>query len=96
MVNEDGQEAVEQAIKIAKQQGANKIFVIGGGEIYRLFLPEADTLELTLVEDSPQADAYFPDFLSSSEYEFKEVSRESLQAENLHYHYVRYEKAINA
>ena len=86
---------VNEAIEMAQFEQAKKLFVIGGGEIYSLFLPTADALELTLVEDSPQADAYFPDFLSSSEYEFKEVSRESLQAENLHYHYVRYEKTIN-
>lgn len=36
-------------------------FVIGGGEIYRAFLPYADILELTRVEGSFQADTFFPD-----------------------------------
>ncbi len=38
-------------------------FIIGGGSIYRQFLPLADRLYLTEVEDSfPDADTYFPSF----------------------------------
>jgi len=38
-------------------------FIIGGGSIYRAFLPFADRLYLTEVEDSfPDADTYFPSF----------------------------------
>ena len=38
-------------------------FIIGGGSIYRQFLPFADRLYLTEVEDSfPDADTYFPSF----------------------------------
>ena len=40
-------------------------FVIGGGEIYRLALPLATRLELTLVEQAvPGADAHFPDYIN--------------------------------
>lgn len=103
--------SVKQAIDIAgKESSASKkpstskdsldknIFVIGGGEIYSLFLAEADVLELTLVDDSPEADAFFPDFLRDTSTEsihssFKEVSRETNQTNDLRYHYVRYERA---
>lgn len=41
----------------------DRLFVIGGGELYSLALPMADTLHLTHVEvELPQADAWFPDF----------------------------------
>ena len=38
-----------------------EVFIIGGEEIYRQFLPLADRLHLTLVNDAAkEADAYFP------------------------------------
>lgn len=37
------------------------LFIIGGGEIYRAFLPYADVLELTRVDASFEADAFFPE-----------------------------------
>lgn len=36
------------------------IFVIGGGEIYSLFLPYADKLYLTTINSFFEADTYFP------------------------------------
>lgn len=37
------------------------IFVIGGGEIYKQFLPFADQLDITRVHNSFDADVYFPE-----------------------------------
>lgn len=48
-----------------------EVFVIGGGMIYKLALSYADKLYLTIVEDSPEADAFFPDYS-----EFKNVVSE--------------------
>ncbi len=44
--------------------GANEeeVFVIGGGEIYRLAMPGADRLYLTIVHASVEGDTYFPPF----------------------------------
>ena len=43
--------------------GADTMFVIGGAQIYRLFLPLADELYLTEAEaEAPDADAWFPAF----------------------------------
>lgn len=40
---------------------SEKVFIIGGGEIYRLFIPLADRLELTEIDDDPaDADTFFP------------------------------------
>ena len=53
--------------------GAERIFVIGGSEIYDLFLDCAYRLELTEVDDTPvQVDVWFPDF---DEYGYIESSR---------------------
>jgi dihydrofolate reductase len=39
-----------------------QIFIIGGGQIYDLALPYTDTLHLTVVDDEPKADVFFPPF----------------------------------
>lgn len=54
----------EQALEIARSQAGpdGEICVIGGGQIYAMFLDLADRLELTRVEASPAGDAYFPEW----------------------------------
>lgn len=39
-----------------------EVMVIGGGEIYRQLLPQADVLELTEVQATVAGDAFFPPF----------------------------------
>ena len=56
-------DSVEMAIDVASSTGADELCVIGGGEIYALTLPIADTLHLTHVDTVvEQADAFFPQF----------------------------------
>lgn len=38
------------------------VYIGGGAEVYRQFLPEADRLELTLVEGAYDGDTFFPPF----------------------------------
>ena len=89
--------SVDQALSIAQQEQPKNVFIIGGGEIYRLFLSKANVLELTLVDDSPSADAFFPEYIvddsKNVKKAFQEISRQSNQSKDLHYHYVRYERA---
>lgn len=40
--------------------GAGTVFLFGGGEIYAQGLEWADRMELTEVDDAPEADAFFP------------------------------------
>lgn len=39
-----------------------EVFVIGGGEIFRLALPRADRLYLTVVHATVEGDTFFPEF----------------------------------
>jgi dihydrofolate reductase len=53
--------SVDEAIKAAGDYAAERAFVIGGGEIYRAFLPLVNKIYLTKVDlEIPDADAYFP------------------------------------
>ena len=56
----------------ARAPGADEIFVIGGGELYREALPVADRLYLTLVDATAEADTLFPAY----ETDFKIISDE--------------------
>lgn len=52
--------SMEDAIKAAK--GSDEIMIIGGAEIYKLFLPLANRLYITKVHGSFKGDTYFPKF----------------------------------
>lgn len=50
-------------VAIAKAQAVDsEIFFIGGGMVYAQAVPIADRLYLTIVDDSPKADTYFPGY----------------------------------
>jgi len=52
--------SIEEAVKLA---GNEAVLIIGGAQIYEAFLPLADTLYLTEIDDScSNADTYFPAF----------------------------------
>ena len=56
---------LEEAMEIAVSQGEIKVFIIGGGEIYRMALANdvVDEMYLTHVEAAfPDADTFFPEF----------------------------------
>lgn len=66
-----------------------EVFVIGGGFVYKEFLPHASALYLTEVDASAEADTFFPEF-DKSLYD-REVIRESAQ-DDLKYSFVKYTK----
>lgn len=56
-------DSIEQALEVAKATENDEVFVIGGEQTYRISLPFADKLYLTLVDaQDSEADAYFPDY----------------------------------
>lgn len=56
--------SIEEGIEAARCQGDDEVFVIGGGQIYKQALEDdlIDVMYLTHVNDSFDADVYFPDF----------------------------------
>jgi len=51
----------DEAVAQAAATGSDEAMVIGGGEIYALFMPHADRLHVTHVAASPEGDTYFPE-----------------------------------
>jgi dihydrofolate reductase len=83
--------SMEEAFALARETGAEKIFVIGGGEIYRAALPFADMLDLTLVDaEEPAANVFFPDFGN----EFERVSEsETKEEDGIRYTWATFKKS---
>lgn len=50
---------IKEAIKFAKKIDEN-IFIIGGGSIYEQTIEFADCIELTIVQETFEADTFFP------------------------------------
>lgn len=50
---------IDEVIKNYKNS-SEEVFIIGGGEIYNLFMPYADKLYLTKVQKDFDADTFFP------------------------------------
>ena len=75
---EDGAEvahSVEAALKLAN---GPHVCVIGGAEIYALFLPLADRIELTEIAATPEGDTSMPAFDNAK---WQEIARESQAAD---------------
>ncbi len=54
--------SIEAAIARAHELDTEEIHIGGGSEIYKQVLPYTDKLYLTIVNDEPEADSYFPEF----------------------------------
>jgi dihydrofolate reductase len=60
------------------QNSDEEVFIIGGGKIYTEFIPYSKKLYLTLVDDSPIADTFFPKY---DEFQNK-ISESEIKKEN--------------
>ncbi|MEA3009496.1 MAG: dihydrofolate reductase [Sphingomonadales bacterium] len=77
-------DSVDEALALT---AGERVSVIGGSEIIALFLPRADSVELTEVHDEPDADTFLPDFDPA---EWREASREDHPG----YSFVRLERGV--
>ena len=72
----DGAEVAHSPAAALALAGEGDVAVIGGAEIFALFLPDADRVELTEVHADPVGDAVVPAFFG-----WREVMREDHAAE---------------
>jgi dihydrofolate reductase len=92
-------ESIENAItaysiedSLSKCDPSEEIFIIGGGSIYRQFMPFADRLYITHVHKKAPADIYFPE-IDLKIWEIKEKEEYSAEGENgIPYTYTVYER----
>ena len=85
--------SVEAALEIAKKNGDNEPFIIGGGQIYKLALEAnlVDKICLTTIHHSFEGDTFFPELSS----DWKEVNKVENKADEKHsydYDFITFEK----
>lgn len=71
------EEGLEAARASCVRTGADEIMIIGGEDVFREVLPQADRIYLTEVQASPDADTWFPKLDQS---QWREVFREAHEA----------------
>lgn len=77
---------------IARCQGSERLFVIGGAQLWSIALPRVDELVLTEIDHDFAGDTVFPPWERSA---FEEVSREPLRAaapNDFELHFVTYRR----
>ena len=66
---------VAELKQLTKKIPTDKLFVIGGGEIYRLLEPLCSYAYITWVDDAPPADAFFPNLDESEHWRMAEETQ---------------------
>ena len=74
---------LDDALFVANETDAKEVFVIGGGEIYRLAYEKAKRIYLTRVNAEPDADTFFPQL---DEKEWKLISKDDHKADEKNDH----------
>jgi len=70
-------QSIDEAISEAKKYDTQEVFIIGGGEIYKQAINLTNKLYLTIVNESAQADTFFPEYSDFSLCEKKEICTKS-------------------
>jgi len=82
---------VEEVLEEVKKYASEDVYVIGGGTIYRQFLPYCDVAHITKIEFAYDADAYFPHLDDLPEWRITADSEEQTYFD-LEYYFYKYEK----
>lgn len=84
--------SIEAGINIARKKGEAEVFIIGGAEIYKSSMKQADRLYLTEILGHIEGDTHFPEFNPK---EWMEVSRDHHGTDERHayaFDFVVYER----
>lgn len=84
--------SVEQALEALKAYDSDDVYIIGGAEIYALFLDFCDTAVVTHVDAvAPEADKKFPDLSTNSQWALVEKSEEK-EENGIKFYFCTYKK----
>ncbi|MCL2392489.1 MAG: dihydrofolate reductase [Oscillospiraceae bacterium] len=66
--------SLEGVLEEIANEDKSDVFIVGGGEIYKLFLPLCDYAYVTKIEAAPKSDTYFPNLDSLPNWKIEEQS----------------------
>ena len=81
----------DELMEELRKYAADDIYVIGGEIIYRMLLPECDTVLVTKIDRAFQADTYFPNLDEMEEWEMTEEGEEQT-CFDLEFRFTKYER----
>lgn len=84
--------SITEGLALAKKNNEPEVFIIGGADIYKQSMPEADRLYLTEIKATIEGDTFFPEFDKKN---WKETMRQSHAADERHvyaFDFVIYER----
>ncbi len=84
--------SMDNAMDVLDEYSEDDIFVIGGGQIYSLFLPYCSEVFVTKIDEVYPADRYFENLDKSDEWIMTEESDER-QHEGVRYRFTKYVRA---
>lgn len=83
--------SVEEVLENVKEFAPEDVFCIGGGSIYREFLPYTDLVHITKIDQAYDADTWFPNLDELPDWKVTESSEEQSYFD-LTYHFLKYER----
>lgn len=85
--------SIEELMKELDQYKDKQIYVVGGESVYRQLLPYCDKAVVTRIDETYEADTYFPNLDEMEEWQVVEESEEQTYFD-ICYTYVTYEKQV--
>lgn len=82
---------VEEVLEELKKYEDEDIYVIGGGTVYRQFLPFCDVAHITKIDHAFEADTYFPNLDEMDDWEMTADSEEQTYFD-LEFQFQKYER----
>ena len=89
-----GVEVMNEINTILELAKSSQVFIIGGAEIYKLFLPYATTLHITHIDDTFSGDTYFP-AISWQEWQLQSEVHGISQRQQIPFKFCKYIKKID-
>lgn len=82
---------VDEVLEELKKYNDEDIYIIGGGTVYRQFLPYCNVAHITKIDHAFEADTYFPNLDEMEEWEVTADSEEQTYFD-LEFQFVKYER----
>ena len=83
--------SIDELLEQLRKWPSEDVYVIGGGAIYRQLLPFCDTVHITKINHTYQADTWFPNLDEMEEWEITQDSDEQTYFD-LEYRFLKYER----
>lgn len=83
--------SVEELLELVKAYDSRDVYVIGGESIYRQLLPYCDMAQITRIDRSYEADAWFPNLEEEGGWKVTAESEEQTYFDTT-YRFVRYDR----